>query len=132
MSVKLSLFSVATQMSSTYRILHDILNFIVYCTIALLPTMLYLATSSPLTLKQLYTKTTCKTRADDTHIFAVFHIRFTAEIFRIKVFKVRLANSDWNADSEVWVVDEGHVVVINHVLSHTAPNSAGGPIAILA
>ncbi len=67
-----------------------------------------------------------------THIFTVLHIRFTAEVFRVKVFKVRLANSDRNADSEVGVVDERHEVLINHVLSHTAPNAAGGAIAIFS
>ena len=29
-------------------------------------------------------------------------------------------------------MDEGHVVLINHILSHTAPNAAGGAIAIFS
>lgn len=65
-----------------------------------------------------------------THIFAVLNVRLAAEVFCIQVFKIRLANRDGNTHGEVGVVNEGHVVLINHILPHTAPNAAGCTVAI--
>lgn len=66
-----------------------------------------------------------------THLFAVLYVRLAAEVLCVEVLKVRLSHSDWNAHSQIGVVDERHVVLIDHVFAHTAANTTCGAIAVL-
>lgn len=66
-----------------------------------------------------------------TDLFAVLIVWLAAEVLRVEVLKVRLSHSYGHADGQVRVVDERHVVFINHVLAHAAANTAGGAVTIL-
>lgn len=66
-----------------------------------------------------------------TDLFAVLILRLAAEVLRVEILKVRLSHSYGHADSQIRVVDERHVVLIDHILAHAAANTAGGAVAIL-
>lgn len=66
-----------------------------------------------------------------TDLFAVLILRLAAKVLRVEVLKVRLSHSNGHADRQVWVVDERHVVLIDHVLANAAANTAGGAVTIL-